>query len=86
MTKPELDATPEFDCLMVCLLLTLSWDERLLKKLFRKFGLQQENPRFTIRTARSPQTSCAVFPGNSAAKLPESGDCQTMTTPRHHLP
>ena len=35
MTKPELDATPEFDCLMVCLLLTLSWDERLLKKLFR---------------------------------------------------
>ena len=46
MTKPELDATPEFDCLMVCLLLTLSWDERLLKKLFRKFGLQQENPRF----------------------------------------
>ncbi len=46
MNKPEPNAAPEFDCLMVCLLLTLSWDERLLRKLFRKYGLHQENPRF----------------------------------------
>ncbi len=46
MNQPEPNVVPDFDCLMVCLLLTLSWDERVLRKLFRKYGLLQENPLF----------------------------------------
>ncbi len=40
------EALKGFDCLMVCLQLAMSWDEKMLKKLFKKHGLLKENPHF----------------------------------------
>ncbi len=35
-----------FDCLMICIQLAMSWDERLMKKLFQKHGLLSQGGRF----------------------------------------